>query len=209
MAIICPTITSENTHQYREQMERVAPFVKRIHVDFMDGKFAPTKSPGLLQAWWPEKIQVDLHIMHQNPENELDEIVGLKPQLVIVHAEAGGNFVTIARRLHEADIKTGIALLADTSVDVIKPGLEHTDHVLIFSGDLGHFGGKVDVRLLDKVRKVRELKPDVEIGWDGGINDTNVKQLVEAGVDVLNVGGYIQRAENPKERFEILSRLIS
>ena len=189
-------------------MERAALFAKRIHVDFMDGKFAPTKSPGLLQAWWPEKIHIDLHVMHENPEKELDEIVGLKPQLVIVHAEAGGNFVIIANRLHEAGIRAGVALLPKTPVDVIKPALEHADHVLIFSGDLGHFGGDANLELLKKVARAKELKPNLEIGWDGGINDTNVKQLIAAGVDVLNVGGYIQRAENAKERYNILENLV-
>jgi ribulose-phosphate 3-epimerase len=208
MAIVCPTVTAENTHQYRQQMERAALFAKRIHVDFMDGKFAPTKSPGFLQAWWPDNVQVDLHVMYEHPEKELEEIISLKPSLVVVHAEAGGNFVVIARKLHEANVKVGVALLAKTPVDVIKPALEHLDHVLIFSGDLGHFGGSVDVSLFEKVKKIKALKPKVEVGWDGGINDTNARQLVEAGVDVLNVGGYIQRAEKPAERYDILRNLI-
>ncbi len=209
MATICPTVTALNTHQYREQMERVAPFIKRVHLDFMDGKFAPTKSPSIAHAWWPEKLQADLHVMHENPEHELDAIIRIKPSLVIVHAEAKGNFVVIAQKLHEAGIKAGVALLAKTPVDVIKPALEHADHLLVFSGDLGHFGGSLDVALLEKVRRAKELKPGIEVGWDGGINDSNVKQLIDAGVDVLNVGGYIQRAENPKERYEILENLLN
>lgn len=208
MAVICPTITAEDNHHYREQMERVALFVKRVHIDFMDGEFAPTKSPGLAQAWWPEKVHADLHVMHKNPEKELEQIIKLKPDLVIVHAEAEGNFVVIARKLHEANIKAGVALLAETPLEVVKPALEHMDHLLIFSGSLGHFGGQVDLHLLDKVRKAKEHKHTLEIGWDGGISDANVQALVEGGVDVLNVGGYIQRAENPRERFNILNNLI-
>lgn len=208
MATICPTVTSENTHQYREQMERAAMFAKRIHIDFMDGTFAPTKSPGLRQAWWPPHMKADLHVMYEHPEAELDEIISLKPHLVIVHAEAKGNFVVIARRLHEANIKAGVAILAKTPIKVIETALEHTDHLLIFSGDLGHFGGRVDLDLLEKVVEAKKLKPELEIGWDGGINDTNIRQLVEGGVDVLNVGGYIQRAEKPHERYDILQSLI-
>jgi ribulose-phosphate 3-epimerase len=208
MAVICPSVTSENTHQYREQIERVAPFAKRIHIDFMDGKFAPNKSPGLLQAWWPEKAKADLHIMYEHPEKDLEEMISLKPHLVVVHAESGGNFVVIARNLHEAGIKVGVALLPKTSVDIIKTALQHVDHVLIFSGDLGHFGGNVDFSLLEKVKACKQLKPDLEIGWDGGISDANIKKLHEAGVDVFNVGGYIQRAEKPRERYEILESLL-
>lgn len=208
MAEICPTITAENTHQFREQMERAAGFAKRVHIDFMDGKFAPAKSPGILQAWWPKNVVADFHVMHEDPESELQQIIQLKPNLVVVHAEAGGNFTVIARALHEAGIKAGVALLASTPIDAVKPALELCDHLLIFSGDLGHFGGRVDPRLFEKVRDAKKLKPSLEVGWDGGISDDNVRDLVAAGVDVLNVGGYIQRAENAKERFEILQNLV-
>ena len=187
----------------------MAPFAKRIHLDCMDGKFAPTKSPGLNHLQWHHNLEVDLHLMYEHPENEIDEIIRLKPELVIVHAEAGGNFVVIARQLHEANIRIGVALLPKTPIDVIKPALEYTDHVLIFSGDLGHFGGSANLVLLDKVKKAKDLNPELEIGWDGGVSDTNVAQLVDAGVDVLNVGGYIQRAEKPAERYDILSNLIN
>ncbi len=54
MAVICPTVTAYDPHEYREQMERVEPFAKRIHIDLMDGHFAPTKSPGLKHVWWPD-----------------------------------------------------------------------------------------------------------------------------------------------------------
>lgn len=208
MAVICPTILAEDKRQYKEQIERTATFARRIHIDFMDGKFAPSKSPNISQAWWPDDIKADLHVMFERPEDELDAIIRLQPNLVIVHAEAKGNFVTLAQKLHEAGIKAGVALLAKTSVEAIKPALEYVDHVLIFSGDLGHFGGNADLALLDKVMQVKELKPDIEVGWDGGISDTTVEKLVEAGVDILNVGGYIQRAENPRERYEILENLL-
>lgn len=206
--IVCPTVTSENSHQYREQMERASAFAKRIHIDFMDGVFSPTKSPTPEQAWWPEHMKADLHIMYQHPEKHLESIKRLKPNLVIVHAEAEGNFVVLARELHESGIKAGLALLADTPVSVIKPALEHIDHVLIFSGNLGHFGGTADLRLLEKVKECKTLKPRIEVGWDGGISDENVRELAKAGVNVLNVGGYIQHAEKPYERFSVLENLL-
>jgi len=202
MATICPTVTATDTHHYREQMEEVAPFAKRIHIDFMDGVFAPTVSPGLAQAWWPDSVHADLHVMYQRPEEYLEAVIKLRPSLVIVHAEADGNFVNIAKELHEHGIKAGIGLLAPTKIEVIKPALEHIDHVLIFSGHLGHFGGMADLELLSKVAECKNLKPELEIGWDGGVNDKNAHALVEGGIDVLNVGGYIHKATNPKGHYE-------
>lgn len=209
MAIICPTVTPMSVDQYHEQLKRVAPFTKRVHLDCMDGKFAPTKSPSLKHLTGLEKFDVDIHLMYERPDEEIESLIALNPKLVIVHAEAGGNFVSIAKRLHESNIRAGVALLPKTPVEVIKPALEHTDHVLIFSGDLGHFGGSPNLVLIDKVKKAKAINPELEVGWDGGINDTIVKQLVEAGVDVLNVGGYIQKAEKPAERYEILKSLLN
>ncbi len=208
MAEICPTVTATNSHQYREQIERLAPFATRVHLDFMDGKFAPIKSLPLDLAWWPHTMRIDLHLMYKKPADYIDQAIALNPQLVILHAEAEGNFVEIARKLHKASIRTGIAVLQDTDTRAIEPALEHVDHILIFSGDLGHFGGTADMSLLKKAKQCRHLKPHVEIGWDGGINDTNTRELVKAGIDVLNVGGYIQRASDPKSHFDRLQSLL-
>ena len=208
MAIICPSITAENNHQYREQMERIAPFVTNVHIDFMDGKLAPTKSPDIKHAWWPHTMQADLHIMYQEPIKYIDKIVELSPRLVVVHAEAKGGFVRFADKLHEAGIQAGVALLPGTSTKIIAPAKDHIDHVLIFSGELGKFGGKVDMSLLKKIKEVNDIDDRISIGWDGGINEKNTKLLVDAGVDVLNVGGYIHRAQDPKANFMCLKSLV-
>ncbi len=208
MSIVCPTVTPIDAHEFREQLERVAIFAKRIHLDYMDGELAPVNSPPVESAWWPKNVLADLHIMYKRPQEHLAKIIRLKPNLVIVHAEAEGHFVGIAKALHDAGIKAGVALLPDTDVQMIAPSIEYIDHVLIFSGDLGHFGGVADTKLLSKVVEVKKLKKSIEIGWDGGINDSNAVLLSKSGVDVLNVGGYIQNAKNPAHAYAKLKTLV-
>ncbi len=208
MSIVCPTVTPIDAHEFREQLERVAIFAKRIHLDYMDGELAPVNSPPVESAWWPKNVLADLHIMYKRPQEHLAKIIRLKPNLVIVHAEAEGHFVGIAKALHDAGIKAGVALLPDTNVQMIAPSIEYIDHVLIFSGDLGHFGGVADTKLLSKVVEVKKLKKSIEIGWDGGINDSNAVLLSKSGVDVLNVGGYIQNAKNPAHAYAKLKTLV-
>ena len=58
-------------------------------------------------------------------------------------------------------------------------------------------GGQANLALLDRVRQAKKWKPSVEVGWDGGVNDHNIRQLADGGVDVLNVGGFIQKAAEP------------
>lgn len=211
MPIICPTVTASNPHEYREQVERLVPFAKRIHVDFMDGLFTKNKSLDISKGWLPHDhgIQTDLHLMFLRPDLYLNEIKHMKPHLVIIQAEAKGDFMELADKLHYAKIKVGVALLQQTSVDSIAPALDDIDHVLIFSGDLGHFGGKANLALLKKVGELKSLKPKLEIGWDGGINEHNITHLINGGVDVLNVGGFIQNSSNPLKAFRKLQTLTA
>lgn len=204
---ICPTILAEEPHGFRIQLKRILPFAQRIHLDLMDGRFASPKSIDLDQLYWPANIAVDLHIMYKSPLVHTKTLVGLHPQMVIVHAEAEGAFAPFAEHLHRHGIEVGVAILPETPVSTIAPALAHIDHVLVFSGHLGHFGGVANLNLLSKVRQLRALKPTLEIGWDGGVNASNAHQLAAGGVDVLNVGGFIQHATNPAQAYATLKSL--
>lgn len=208
MPVICPTVTAEESHGFREQMERVAGFAERIHIDLGDGVFTPNKLIDIERLWWPAGVIADIHLMYKAVKPFLKQLIALSPHMVIVHAEAVGSYYEVARPLKKAGIKVGVALLPETPISVLKPALADIDHVLIFSGDLGHFGGTVDVRLLDKARALKKQKPAIELGWDGGIHQKIVKTLADGGIDVLNVGGHIQRARNPGLAYESLINAI-
>jgi ribulose-phosphate 3-epimerase len=207
-AIVCPTVLASNEGDYRRQIEHIAGFAPRVHVDVADGRFAPTKTIPIQQIWWPAGIQADLHVMYQDPFRHAKELLRLQPQLIIVHAEAEGDFLSFADAAHDAGVAVGVALKPETSTEVIRPALDWIDHVLIFSGHLGHFGGEADTHLLTKVLQLKRLKPSLEIGWDGGINDKNIATLAAGGVNVLNAGGFIQHAANPHAAYQTLENRL-
>jgi ribulose-phosphate 3-epimerase len=204
MVDICPTITAADVRTYQVQIDQVAGFATRLHIDLSDGEFTPNKLLGLEYVWWPGGIQADIHIMYRRPFEQMELLLGLHPQLVIVHAESEGDFIGTSEILHQHGIEVGVALLPETTVETITPSLEHIDHVLIFSGNIGYFGGNADLKLLEKVKKLKILKPQLEIGWDGGVNDKNAAAIVAAGVEVLDAGGYIHGASNPEEAYRKL-----
>jgi ribulose-phosphate 3-epimerase len=206
MATITPTITAYDAHEYRDQMEAIESFAERVHIDLMDGKFAPTVSPGLDKVWWPENLTTDIHLMFEKVEQHLEKLIELKPSLVIIHAEVHcqNDLPLFAASLREAGIKCGVAFLPETKVEAVSYLLPHMQHALVFSGKLGYHGGSADLKLLDKVQSLKKAHPWLEVSWDGGISDQNARQLVDGGVDVLNVGGFIQKSENPKENYQKL-----
>jgi ribulose-phosphate 3-epimerase len=201
---VCPTITAADPHEYRKQLEQVQPFASRVHIDLMDGEFAPSHSPALENIWWFETMTADIHLMYKNPMDYIEALIKLKPSLVIVHFEANVDHEVFTKRLRDNQIKTGLALLQQTAVDQISQVGNNYDHILIFSGHLGYHGGEADLTLLEKVKEVHTNFPETEISWDGGINDKNAKSLVEAGVEVLNVGSFIQDSDEPKNRYETI-----
>lgn len=207
MPVVCPTILAKDADEYRGQIAKVAKFARRIQIDLTDGQFAPSQTLQPGDAWWPAGIKADFHLMYKHPEAAVENILSHRPNLIIIHAEAEGNFEQLAAYVHARHVKIGVALLPGTSPHAIVPALGIIDHVLIFSGDLGSYGGHANTSLLSKVHFLKNHKPELEIGWDGGITDQNVPQLVSGGVDVLNAGGYIQRARDPQHAFMVLERI--
>lgn len=188
---ICPTVTTDDPHVYELQVRQSLQYAHRLHIDLSDGVFTPNKLVEIEQVWWPGGVRADLHVMYKRPFDHMSALIGLQSQLIIVHAEAEGDFVGFADLAHHHGIEVGVALLPETPVDFITPALKYIDHVLLFSGNLGHFGGHADLALLTKARHLRELKPQLELGWDGGVSDRNAADLVRGGIDVLNAGGYL------------------
>lgn len=209
MSIICPTVLAQNPEEYASQMRRIARFSERIQIDLMDGEFATPKSVGLDDVWWPHGVVADIHVMYQDPFKSLEQLVHLKPNMVIVHVETMIHHMHFAAELHKEGIKAGLAILPETPVANIEQILHSFDHLLIFSGNLGHFGGEADLSLAEKAAEAKEHHPDLEVGWDGGVNVENANILAKAGVDVLNVGGFIQKAEDPQQAYDSLINVVT
>lgn len=210
MSVICPTITTNEPHKYREQMDIIATYTEGVHLDFADGVFAPSELLPVEDAWRSDDLVTHAHIMYQNPLKIVDDIINLEADLVILHAESD-KVKECLEALIDNGTRTGIALLPETSLaDLEELDINGSfDHVLVFGGKLGFQGGKADLDQLDKVKRIRSSYPDIEIAWDGGVNDTNVKSISEAGVDIINVGGYLSKAEDPKKAYDSLISLVS
>ncbi len=209
MSQIVPTIMAETVDQLRAESARISQFARRVHIDLSDGEFAPTFLLNANQLFWPEGWEVDIHAMVARPSEHLGKLLQLKPNLVVLHAEAQEDITPHLEALKQAGIKAGVALLKTTVPLTVKNLILAADHVMIFSGDLGKRGGVASMMQLEKVRLVKQIKPDVEIGWDGGVNVENAYTLTQGGVDVLNVGGAIAEATSPIEVYNNLVKEIN
>lgn len=198
--IIAPAVLATTPEEYKDQIDRLSLFAERIHIDITDGEFAPNLTVPETQVWWPKEWKADLHMMVSRPSEHLATIIQMNPNMVIFHAECQEDLAPIFRKLKkETLIKPAVALMRSTVPETCADAIMEAEHVLIFSGSLGEMGGKANMMQLEKIRLVKAINPNVEIGWDGGANLHNVFNLSQSGVDVINVGAAIMNADNPQE----------
>ena len=209
MSVIAPDVLTETLDEFRIATEALQPFARRVHIDVSDGEFAPIFLLTESQLFWPETWEVDIHAMVARPSEHLAQFVQLKPSMIIFHAESQEDLLPHIEYLKQVGIKAGVALLRTTVPSTVAQYIQAVDHVMIFSGDLGKHGGTASMMQVEKIRLVKKINPNVEIGWDGGVNLENAYTLSQGGVDVLNVGGTIAKSENPTETYNELVKEIN
>ncbi|MBQ3464213.1 hypothetical protein IJH27_00010 [Candidatus Saccharibacteria bacterium] len=205
MAIIVPTILTNDKNLYYKQFALYSSFTKRVQVDICDGLFGPTQTLDVSNAWTQEGwAALDLHMMVMNPSATLPVILKIKPSLVIFHAETSENLLPVFNSLKNANIKTGVAILKQTYPGKIASYIEAADHCLVFAGKLSAQGGEADLLQVEKVPIIRSINPHIEIAWDGGANMKNVRALAHSDIDVINVGSAIATSPDPKAAYDEL-----
>ena len=207
--VIAPSITVETEEEYKASITRIEGFAQRVHIDVSDGAFAPVFMVEPEKLWWPRQWIVDIHAMVTTPMDYMDRLINLKPHLITFHAETNIDLVPIMENIKRRGIKAGIALLKTTVPATVAAAIRVADHVLVFSGDLGHYGGTASLMQLEKVRLIKAINPNVEIGWDGGISVDNAFTLSQGGVNVFNIGGALAKADDPAGVYATLVREIN
>lgn len=169
-----------------------------IHIDVMDGSYVPNISFGfpVIKAIRPlTNLLFDVHLMIVNPSNYFDEFIDAGADLINFHYEAEVHVDRAIQKIKSRGVKVGVTLNPATPVSVLKHVLKELDLVLIMSVNPG-FGGQSFIPYsLDKVRELREMakecNPNLLIQIDGGMDSQNIKDAVEAGVDVVVAGSAI------------------
>ena len=201
---IVPAILTSDPQVYRAQAEKINTFSHRVQIDVTDGTFGPKTTQDIDKIWWPKEWTTDLHLMSAQPSAYLPIVLNLKPSLCILHAEVAEDLTPIFTQLKNAGIKTGVALLPQTYPGAVKQYIDVVDHVLIFAGQIGQQGAPADMMQMEKIPLIRAIRSDVEIGWDGGANMTNLRALAHADLDVIDVGSAIAQAADPAAAYQEL-----
>lgn len=209
MSVIVPCVTVNNSDAYKSAMQKIHKFSKRVHVDFSDNTIAPLQSISVDQIWWPQEWQVDIHAMVSDPGAYVDSMLALKPHLIIFHAEVNIDLLPVIQKIKMNGSKAGVALMRPTVPADVAHLIEAADHVMVFSGNLGEYGGTASLMQLEKVRLIKNINAGAEIGWDGGIAIENAFSLAQGGIDVMYVGHAIQEVDDAQAAYEALVKEVN
>lgn len=207
--VLSPSILAADFGRLAEQIKITEENgAKYLHLDVMDGVFVPSISFGMpvIKSIRKYSSQVfDVHLMIENPERYLDDFKVAGADIITVHAEATKHLHRTVTAIKELGLKAGVSLNPATPLSAIELVLSEVNMVLIMSVNPGFGGQKFIPFTLDKIRKLREMAPDIDIEVDGGVNKDNVAELVRAGANVLVAGTAVfggDIAENTKGMIE-------
>ena len=185
-----------------------------IHFDVMDGMFVPSISfgmPVLASIHDATEQFMDAHLMVQEPIRYVEAFQKAGADSVTVHLEACEDVKTTLDKIHACGMKAGLAVNPETDVKELVPYLEDVEMILIMSGHPGFGGQKFIPESLDKIREVRamlnEKNLETDIQVDGGIYVENVREVLDAGANVIVAGSAVFRGdagENTAKFMEIL-----
>ncbi|KXB66464.1 ribulose-phosphate 3-epimerase [Parvimonas sp. KA00067] len=188
--------------------------VKYLHLDVMDGMFVPNISfgPMIIKQLRPLTNMVfDVHLMIEEPDRYVQNFKDSGADILTVHYEACKHLHRTISYIKSLGMKAGVSLNPATNIDVLDYVLEDLDLVLIMSVNPGFGGQSFIPSAIDKIKNLRkkidERNLNVIIEVDGGVKTTNVKDVIDAGADLIVSGSDVfvdkeNRIKAYKEIFE-------
>ena len=194
--LVIPSILSADLGRLAEQVAEAAEAgADRIQVDVMDGHFVPnlTFGPGVVRVVKAaaRSLPVEAHLMVLNPERHLGAFAQAGADFIQVHVEATDGLFRVVDAIRRLGSRPGVAISPATSVEALREIAPHVDQVNVMTVEPGFGGQHFIAQSPDKIRRVRELAPDLEIEVDGGVDGATAPLAVAAGASCLVAGSSV------------------
>lgn len=210
---IVPAILVKSQKEFEEKVKAVEPYVEMIQLDIMDNRFVPNKTWGT-----PVKIKrtledinfqkdFEVHLMVMQPEKFINPWSKAGAKRIIFHYESTKRPKFVIEKIIKNKCEVGVAINPKTPVSSLKSFMNEIDMILVMGVDPGFSGQKFQKSVLEKIKEIKKLKPDILVEVDGGVNLKTAKDIAKAGTDVLAAASAIFKSGNVEETIKILKKI--
>jgi len=207
--MIIPGILQQNLENIRKDLKTVKDFVHLVQIDVADGKLVEGKTfldlDKILEINTPTKY--DIHLMVENPFPYLEN-TSAKIKQISSQAEAPIDTEKWLNDAKKKGHKAGLSLAPTTPWQKIEQLISSMDFIQFLTVAPGKQGNPFRQKVLQNIREFRQKHPKITIQVDGGITETNIAQVLNAGANNVVIGSAILRAENPLEAYKNFERIV-
>ena len=197
-----------------EKMKIVEPFAARVHLDVADGKFTFNKTWGdpkqfsIFNSQFP-KIEWEIHLMAEEPEQILPAWIGTGAKRVNVHIETfdAASAARMVGAAKTAGVEMMFSMNPETPAESMRQYFKLCSAFQVLAVRPGLAGQKFLPLVLYKVEFLRREVPDATIEVDGGINPETARLSREAGADIVVAASYIFDSVDPAAAYKALSEI--
>ena len=205
MVEIVPAILSKTPADYHKKFKAIEPLTEWIQIDIVDNKFARnlTVGPKAVGAIRTSK-KLEIQLMVDYIENWVDPFVKIAKKAniarIVFPYESARDPIGTIKHIRRHGIQVGISINPDTQASRLQHLVDNADTILLLSVYPGFSGQHFVYEILNKIMQLREMRPDVVIEVDGGIEPGTARKCAEVGANILISGSYL--FENPKIKGE-------
>ena len=197
--LIAPSILSADFGHLAEDVKAICEGgCDLVHVDVMDGHFVPNLTIGPVVVSAVAKVAtkpLDIHLMVENNTFFVNLFAPLNPEYISFHIEEEKHPHRLVQYIRSLGIRPALVLNPHTPPESIEFLLADVDMVLLMSVNPGFGGQKFIDSVIERSKRLKVLinkyNPNCLIEVDGGVNDVNIRELKEAGVDVVVAGSFV------------------
>jgi len=216
MKYIAPSILSADFSQLGEEIRSIeVAGADWIHVDVMDGHFVPNITMGPLVVKSVRKVTdlpLDVHLMIENPDRYIPDFADAGASLISVQVEACPHLHRTIQLIRNSGCRPGAVLNPATPLSALEWILDDLDFVLLMSVNPG-FGGQKFIE--STLRKITDLRKWIQarnlatlIEIDGGVNESTISKIAQAGVDVFVAGSAVFESADYRKTISSFKQMI-
>ena len=208
MTKIVPAILTNDSADLEVKIRQAEQFTDIAQIDIMDGKFVPSRSIGSEDLKKIKtRLYLEVHIMAVDPERYFQGFTEAGAKRILFHFEATDKPAELIKELREMNISPGIVINPQTPVEAVKPFFKDIDILLLMAVNPGFYGAPFIPEVLDKAREISKMGKNFILSLDGGVKLENFLDIVNAGVEQIDIGSAIFKG-NPGENYKAFLKLL-